>query len=192
MADLETSIRNRRTHKRFNGEALGRDAIEPLLELAIHAPMHRLTNPWRFRVLTQDRFGELAAWLQGEAGEQLAARSDDPAKALAKMGKFVSHYLSQLGAIVQVTSLRSDDPCTEAENRDAVAAAVQNLLLAAEAAGLAAFWSSSVHLRQPETLTWFGSDPASEQFVASIWLGGAVEPPKAPQRLPLAEVASWR
>lgn len=178
----------RRTRKRFDGRPVARGVVEGLLRLAIAAPQHRLANPWRFAVLERGAIDRLAAWLPRQ--ERIASEPD-PAKGPAKIRKLVEHYLPQIGAIVQVTWRRSADPVVDHEDALATAAAVQNLLIGAEARGLAAFWSSSPAMRHPETLRWCGCDPEGEGFVASVWLGGRVDDPPAPPRRPLEEVARW-
>ena len=70
--DVETAIRSRRTHKAFGPEALAREEILALLELARWAPNHHLTAPWRFRVVgpaTLER-------LKRAAGPEGAAKLD--------------------------------------------------------------------------------------------------------------------
>ena len=49
--DVETAIRTRRTHKAFGPEPVDPETVLALVDLATHAPNHRLTNPWRFRVV---------------------------------------------------------------------------------------------------------------------------------------------
>ena len=49
--DTLDAIRSRRTHKSFGREAVPRATLEELFDLARFAPNHRLTQPWRFRVL---------------------------------------------------------------------------------------------------------------------------------------------
>src|SRR5271167_300449 len=49
--DVEDAIRSRRTHKAFAPEPVAREVVDELLDLALWAPNHHLTNPWRFRVL---------------------------------------------------------------------------------------------------------------------------------------------
>jgi nitroreductase len=44
------AITARRSVKRFTNRPIRRDEIEPLLELAVLAPNHRLTEPWRFYI----------------------------------------------------------------------------------------------------------------------------------------------
>src|SRR5438093_3884988 len=49
--DLETAIRTRRTHKAYGRTPVPGQTLLELLDLARYAPNHRLTEPWRFRVL---------------------------------------------------------------------------------------------------------------------------------------------
>ena len=49
--ELEQAIRTRRTHKAYAPEPLSRETLDELFELARWAPNHKLTNPWRFRVV---------------------------------------------------------------------------------------------------------------------------------------------
>ena len=67
----------------------------------------------------------------------MAARGDEP----ARVDKTRRKYLRAPGMLV-VGSAAGDTPLRTIENRDAVAAGIQNVLLGATAAGLASFWSS--------------------------------------------------
>ena len=51
--DALNAIRTRRTVKAFTPEPVPRDVLAELFELARWAPNHRLTAPWRFRVVGQ-------------------------------------------------------------------------------------------------------------------------------------------
>ena len=49
--DVFEAIRGRRTVKAFAPEPVPRERLDELFELARWAPNHKLTQPWRFRVL---------------------------------------------------------------------------------------------------------------------------------------------
>src|SRR6185437_4115940 len=60
--DVLEAIRTRRTTKSFRADAVPRDLIERVLDAAIWAPNHRLTEPWRFVVVqgaTLERLAQL-------------------------------------------------------------------------------------------------------------------------------------
>ena len=45
------AIHNRRMNNEFSDEVPDRDALARMLDAAVWAPNHKLTNPWRFFVL---------------------------------------------------------------------------------------------------------------------------------------------
>ena len=62
------AIRARRSIGRVRPERPPKELIEQVLEAAVWAPNHRLTEPWRFFVLAgeaREELGELLAALQG-------------------------------------------------------------------------------------------------------------------------------
>jgi nitroreductase len=52
MASLAELIRTRRTVGAFTAQPIPADLIMTLLETAVWAPNHRLTEPWRFVMMT--------------------------------------------------------------------------------------------------------------------------------------------
>ena len=56
-----------------------------------------------------------------------------------------------------------DNEMLDAENRDAVAAGVQNLLLGATTLGLASFWSTPALTQPPAVLELCGFDPTDRR-----------------------------
>ena len=174
-------IRQRRTHKRFNGDAVSREQLQELVDLLCWAPNHRMTQPWRAYVLDQAAIQDLGQWIKAER-EGLLQFSAKPEKDRAKIDKLMDHYLSNLGALIQVTQVISDDPNQNLEDYAAVCAGAQNMLLGAEAMGLAHFWSTSALMANPLLLQHLAIDPQRERLVASLWLGGRCTDPIAPPR----------
>ncbi|MGN6700275.1 MAG: nitroreductase family protein, partial [Thermomicrobiales bacterium] len=74
-SDVLTALRERRSSGRVQQTPVPRATIEQLLEAAIWAPNHRLTEPWRFVVLTGDARQELGAVM---AAQQRAANGAVP------------------------------------------------------------------------------------------------------------------
>ena len=178
---LKHLVRTRRTHKRFNGNAISQEQLEQLLELLPWAPNHRMTEPWRAYVLDQNGVRQLGMWLKNHV-EELLAFSQKPEKDRGKIEKLGDYYFGSLGALIQVTQVRSDNDQQDLEDYGAVCAGVQNMLLGAEALGLAHFWSTSALMANPILLKHFGIDPQAERLVASLWLGGKAEEPTPPER----------
>ena len=160
--DVDDAIRRRRTHKRFGPEPLARETLEELFELARHAPNHRLTEPWRFRVLGP----ETLARLKQAGGEKEAAK------------------LERAPTIVCATARLTGDVLQDEEDLHATAAAVYAVLLAAEARGLAAYWRTPALLRTKQGREIAGLEDG-ERFVGLVYLGPRVAEPPPKERRPL-------
>ena len=155
-------IASRRTCLRMDPElAVDPTTIGELCRLATMAPNHHRTEPWRFAVFTGEGRRTLGDLLAGEL-----AHSGEPPERVAKTRV---KYL-RAPAMVLVGSAPGPDPVTTDENRDAVAAAVQNLLLGATARGLASFWSSVAAPRSPALLDLCGFEPGTV-VIAAVYLG---------------------
>jgi nitroreductase len=142
--DLRTAsqlIRHRRTVKPVDMDSdreVDRALVEELLENAIWAPTHGLTQPWRFRIYTG-----MARLALGESLQQVY-REITPADKfredkLAKLARNPS-----LAPVVVAVCMEPDatGKIAEVEEIEAVACAVQNMHLSAGAAGLGGFWST--------------------------------------------------
>ena len=123
--DVETAIRSRRTHKQFGREPVDEADVRELLDLARFAPNHKLTQPWRFRLLGR----ETRRQLDEAVGEKEAMK------------------LGRAPTLVLATALLSGDPRTDKEDLHATACAVYAVLLGATARGLASYWRSPAVLR---------------------------------------------
>src|SRR3712207_8413323 len=60
MMDVIRAIEMRQSVGRMKPDPVPKGMIERILESAVHAPNHRLTEPWRFHVFTGKGRGELA------------------------------------------------------------------------------------------------------------------------------------
>ena len=58
--DLYTAIHERRDETAWAPETPAREVLERIIEAAVWAPNHRLTEPWRFVVLAGHARSELA------------------------------------------------------------------------------------------------------------------------------------
>jgi nitroreductase len=157
------------------------DLIAELCGLATWAPNHKKTWPWRFAVFTgagRARLGDTMADEMTRLGT-----GDD-----AKRAKTRTKY-TRTPAVLVVGCAPHANPMLHTENRDAVAAGVQNLLLGATALGLASFWSTPALEQPPAVLELCGFDP-DDRIVGIVYLGWAAQecaPPDRP-RMPITHV----
>jgi nitroreductase len=182
---LLEAIASRRSVGRVLPDPLPREEVAALLEAAVSAPNHHLTAPGRFVVLAGDARREL-----GEAHARAVARAkpDLPREGLAKEAA----RLERAPVVIAAVVLGSDDPVQAREDRDAVAAAIENLLLAAHGSGLGAMWRTGVMVDEPEVREALGLGPG-DAIVGFVYVGRpAGLAPERPPRPALDDVAVWR
>ena len=157
--DLETAIRTRRTHKAFGGDPMPRETLLEVLDLARFAPNHRLTEPWRFRVLGP------------RALERLKAAADEKERP----------KLDRAPTLVLASAALTGDAVQDEEDLHATACAVYIVLLAAHARGFASYWRTPAVLRTDAGRAALGL-PENERFVSLIHLGSPEGAPPEKER----------
>ena len=172
--ELSALVRSRRSSLLIDAQReVPRTVVEELLELLTWAPNHKRTWPWRLAVLT----GDTRRTLGESIADVMAAQGDDAPKVEKTRTKYLRSPL-----VIAVGAAPGDSPERTAENRYAVAAGVQNMLLAAHAHGLAALWGSPMRGANATINTVCGFAPDTE-VLGLIYLGwptGAVESPTRP------------
>jgi nitroreductase len=174
------SIRQRRTIKQFLPQPVPRAVLQELLDLAVWAPNHRLTEPWRFYVLDREALKKLGAIAADITVEKLLGSGVESGAATRK-GEEAAATWSSIPVLLYVTTLRDENPEIDEENYGAVCCAIQNFSLAAHAAGIGTSWSSGAVAAAPALRQLVGAG-ANEKMVGLIrvgYLDPALAPPKA-------------
>ena len=185
------TIRQRRTIKQFLPQPVSHAVLAELIDLAVWAPNHRLTEPWRFYVLdgaSREKLGAIAAQItiekiMGSGGEINSA---------TRKGEEAAATWSAVPTLLYVTMLRDANPEIDQENYGAVCCALQNLALAAQAAGIGTSWSSGAVAAAPALHAFVGAGD-NEQMVGLIrvgYLDPTLAPPKS-RRKPGSTVTTW-
>lgn len=183
--DLLEAIRTRRSVKAFTDRPVSRAELESLLELAVLAPNHRMTEPWRFYVLGPEARRAYGAAL----GARKARKVEDPEAARAVVEK-VAATEEALPAVVAVAMTLHDDPEIREEDYAATMMAVQNLSLAALARGLGTHIKSGAVMDDPRARDAVGV-PEGERIVAILRVGEPADVLDAPARKPAEEWTTW-
>ncbi len=185
-------IRSRRTLKPTEMDSrrpVERPLLETLLENATWAPSHGLTEPWRFTVFEQEARTVLAVKLQ-EVYRLVTPEQEFRQDKFDKMGQN-----PLLAPVVVAVSMirRGGTKIPEVEEIEAVACAVQNLMLSARAAGMGSFWSSPPLLDSVPWKTFIGLE-AADRGLGLIYLGWPMEGKTLPSsvRRPLSQCVEWR
>lgn len=163
LDELTSLVRARRTSMLVDRDRdVSFETVAGLCELATWAPNHKRTWPWRFALFTEDGRARL-----GEAfvADMVAADYGDEGKRAKTLTKYLrTPAILVAGCAPPVKEgLRTDD-------RDAVAAGIQNLLLGATAIGLASYWSTPPLAESPQAIQLCQFAPGS-RLVGVIYLG---------------------
>jgi nitroreductase len=163
MSAIET-IFSRHSIPVVRPDPIPREVVERLLAAAVQAPNHYHVRPWRFIVIqgaARERLGEVLA-------ETLRASHPDlpPASLDKERAKPLRAPL-----LIAVGVDLSDDPrVIEVEAICAAAAAAENLLLAAQALGLAGMWRTGAAASGPRVKAFLGLQ-ANQPLIAFLYIG---------------------
>lgn len=185
MTVLE-AIRARRSVPRLRPDPVPREVIEQMLEAAVWAPNHRLTEPWRFYVLAADgkrRFAEIRGRLRATAFADPGAP-----EAVRAVERVYQDTLATPALIVPTVHLAADDVQRE-EDLAATFMAIQNLLLAATELGVGTYLRTGAILQAPEFRSLLGLED-DRRILAVIYVGYPAEVPQK-RRTPAADRTVW-
>ncbi|MCA9738774.1 MAG: nitroreductase [Gemmatimonadota bacterium] len=184
--DAVSAIHARRSIKRFTDQPVSREQIEHLLEAAVQAPNHRMTEPWRFYVLgpqARRAFGEVL-------GGRKARKVEDPEAARLVREK-VAHEHEALPAMLAVAMVLDDNPEIREEDYASTMMAIQNLTVVAATVGLGTHIKSGAVMDDPGARAAIGV-PEGQRVVATIPLGVPAEIPSPKQRSAATSFTTWR
>jgi nitroreductase len=185
--DAIEAIRRRTSVRRFRPDPVPRDTIRTLLDCAVRAPNHKLTEPWRFAVLTGaavQRFAELRA-------RHRVKRYADPESAEARAAADKQRKeTAETPAFVVVMCAVSDDDIRREEDYAATMMATANLMIAAESLGLGTYLKTGGIMGEPEV-------KALVELADGFRIGGVIAlgvpaEPEPPRKRRLAgELTRW-
>jgi nitroreductase len=161
-------IKRRRSIGKMMGERPTRRQIERLLEAATHAPNHHKVEPWLFFVLAGDARRELGEVMARALAERW--REGPSEKAEAMLAKERTKLLRAPVVIVVAAKHPMQPKVVGIENIEAVAAAVENMLLTAEEMGLACMWRTGDAAYDRYVKQWLGLEP-EDAIVAFVYVG---------------------
>jgi nitroreductase len=185
---LEELIVNRRSIKPavLNGEKIDDRQIVRLLTLANWAPTHGFTEPWRFVVYAGDAVKQF-----GADQAELYKLHEPPASFNAAKYEKQLHNGDKVSHLIAVYMKRGANPnIPELEEICAVAAAVQNILLGAEALGIAVLWSTGGMVLKPGMKDYLELGEA-DKMIALLSLGYTDEVARPGKRGPVEDKIKW-
>ncbi len=186
--DVFQAIKGRRSIGVVKSKMPPRELIERLLDAAVWAPTHHHTEPWRFFVLTGEARNRL-----GEAMAQIVAAQLDDSTSEEAHKRLERERQKPLRApvVIAVAASLSDQPnLPEIEEIEAVACAVQNMMLAAHALGLGTVWRTGEITYEPALRSFFGLGER-DRLLGFVYVGYPDMPQREGKRTPFSQKTVW-
>lgn len=199
------AIKDRRSIRKFKPDAISEMDLHTILEAGIAAPSSKNRQPWHFTVVRGDAKEELAQVM--ERGLNLEIKAHEPF--LPDSMKFINgaftsvNVMREAPVVVLVSNDRGrctdfaenlsvDERVAELCNVQSVAAAVENMLLAAQELGIGSLWICDIFFAYPELSEWMEKKNLSHgMLVAALAFGYGDEAPKARTRKSLHDVVTF-
>ena len=187
--EVTQAIQSRRSVGRVKQDPVPRELVEKILESAVHAPNHKITEPWRFHVFTGKGRGELAR-ARAELARILAETEGEEEELAAGRISRERKKAFRAPVVIAVISRGGRDKVETLENYAACAAAVQNMQLTAHALGLATIWRTGLQAYHPYMREFFGLE-AGDKIVAYLYLGYPDVEERPRRREPASSKTVW-
>jgi nitroreductase len=188
LSEITDLIKNRRTiyPEQFSDRKVHKEQLELILNNAQWAPTHGNTQPWRFKVFTEESRQMLSDFL----AETYLKLTPPEAQNDLKLAKMMQRPM-QASAIIAVCMERQPtEKILEIEEIEAVACAIQNMHLTCTAYGLGGFWATPKLIYSQE-MNQFLKIGEKDKCLGLFYIGyPAIEWPTA-HRKPLEYTTEW-
>ena len=172
------AIQSRRSVSRVRSERPSRSQVETVISAGLQAPNHHKTEPWRFVVVAGSAREALGLVMEKSLKARLPEPESEAGRAL--LAKERNKPL-RAPVLIAMAVVPSDHPkAIEIEEVASGAAAVENMLIAAESLGLGAMWRTGDAAYDPAVKRFLGL-PDEAHIVAFVYLGHP-DMPQLPER----------
>ncbi|UTA46552.1 nitroreductase family protein [Simiduia sp. 21SJ11W-1] len=171
MMDAITALTTRVSEARLTEPAPTEAQLTLIRQAALRAADHGNLRPWRFLEVTGDGLNRLGA-LYVAASQQVEAVSEPQAKRLQGLPMRAPMVIVAIARLTEHPKVPMD------EQRIAAGCAVQNMLNAAFAMGLGAYWRTGALAENPYVCKGLGLSE-SEAIVGFLYLGQVAGEAKA-------------
>lgn len=184
MSTINQTIRSRRSvyPLQYIDKPIPKEILEELLLNANHAPTHRLTEPWRFKVFTGDARKKLGEFLADKY------KSITPDYVESKYDKIKTNP-SRAGAVIAIILHRDpQERVPEWEEYAAVSCAIQNMWVALNQYDLGGYWSTPAlinHLGEHVDLA------VNEKCIGFFYLGYCEPSDRIIEKKPIENKVEW-
>lgn len=166
----------------YIAKEIEKEVIEKILDSANYAPTHKLTQPWRFTVLTGDAKVRLGITL----GELYKATVPAEKFLQKKFDSFAQK--TEQAACILAINIQFSGKLPEWEEIAAVGCAVQNMALTAESLNVGAYWSSPPLI---SSLGEFLGLQDNEKCYGLFYMGYHDDEGGTANRTPMSDKVTW-
>ena len=181
-------IQSRRSTKPryFNGEKIADELVWQILENAGWAPTHGLTQPWRFKVFTDDGLEKLASFQADWYQKQTSEENFNP----EKYSRMKTNILKSSHIVIICMERQKSEKIPRIEEIEAVACSVQNMALTATAYGICSFGGSG-GVTYTQELKDFLNLGEKDLCLGYLYLGYSDNPATVSRRDSIKDKVEW-
>lgn len=193
-----SAILQRRSIRKYRGDAIPREMVEQILRAGMLAPSSKNRQPWKFIVTSgkakEEALLAMEKGLQREKTEAILPGSRQHIGGAAYTLQIMQEAPVVL-FIVNPVGLNLFRPLTAEEriyeicNAQSVGAAMENMTLEATELGLGSLWICDTYFAYPELTDWLHTEG---ELLAAMALGVADEAPPPRPRKQQSEIVEWR
>ena len=187
--EVNRAIETRQSIGRVRQDPVPRELVEKILESAVHAPNHKLTEPWRFHVFIGKGRGEFARARAELARLQATAEGEEEEFTAGRISRERKKAF-RAPVMIAVISKGGRDEVETLENYAACAAAVQNMQLTAHSLGLATIWRTGTFAYHPYMRNFFELEE-NDKIAAYLYLGYPDMSERPRRREPASSKTVW-
>ncbi len=187
--EVTRAIETRRSVGRVKQDPVSSEIVEGILESAVHAPNHRMTEPWRFHVFVGKGRGELAR-ARAECARLMAEAEGEEEEMISGRLSRERKKAFRAPVVIAVVSKEGRDEVETLENYAACSAAVQNMQLTAHSLGLATIWRTGPSAYHPYMRGFLGLE-GKDEVVAFLYLGYGDVDERPRRREPVSKRTTW-
>ena len=187
--EVSEAIVTRQSVNRVKQDTVPKESLERILESAVHAPNHKITEPWRFHVFTGKGRGEFARARAKLAEIMADEEGEEPDLAAGRVSRERKKAF-RAPAVIAVISRVGRDEVETLENYAACSAAIQNMQLTAHSLGLASIWRTGSVAYHSFMRDFLGLGDG-DKIVAYLYVGYPDMGERPRRRLPVSEHTVW-
>jgi nitroreductase len=185
--DIAKLIKSRRSIGAVSEKDVPDEVIQELLDIAVWAPNHRKTEPWKFRVFKGDARAKLGEEMARITEKKVAGLSEEEAQ--KKIEKVRKGPLRAPVLVILAASPTGKNP--EIEEVVAAGCVLQNLLLAATEKGLATICRTGDIAHDPELKQYLKLEE-HDKVIGIVYIGYPKQEYNIKaQRVPAEEKTIW-